>query len=186
MQVISRRLRLEGNFDFRYVAKRTPGFVGADLAALTKEAAAVAVTRIFRQLDAAAAATGAEAAMGSGDSGGAEGAPTQSGAAGASGVDGMLVDGGAEDGSRGANLGVGSGGGEDAGAVSVPTAWGNVAAAAAVVAQRLGCGPLTAVELRGLAITMSDFEAALPKVGFMLSVRSLRHPELRSRTKTAV
>lgn len=25
LQVISRRLRLEGNFDFHYVAKRTPG-----------------------------------------------------------------------------------------------------------------------------------------------------------------
>jgi SpoVK/Ycf46/Vps4 family AAA+-type ATPase len=34
------------------VAKRTPGFVGADLTALTKEAAAVAVMRAFRNLDA--------------------------------------------------------------------------------------------------------------------------------------
>jgi ribosome biogenesis ATPase len=48
--VISRRLRLEGNFDFHFVAKRTPGFVGADLSALCKEAAANAVTRIFLEL----------------------------------------------------------------------------------------------------------------------------------------
>ena len=33
--------------------QRTPGFVGADLAALAKEAAAVAVSRVFQQLEAA-------------------------------------------------------------------------------------------------------------------------------------
>lgn len=48
LQVISRKLRLEGNFDFMRVAKMTPGFVGADLTALCKEAAAIAVTRIFQ------------------------------------------------------------------------------------------------------------------------------------------
>eukprot|EP00850_Spirogloea_muscicola_P010750 SM000064S19772 [mRNA] locus=s64:476900:481462:- [translate_table: standard] len=46
-QVLSRRLRLEGDFDFQKIARRTPGFVGADLAALTKEAAGLAVRRIF-------------------------------------------------------------------------------------------------------------------------------------------
>ena len=51
MQVLSRRLRLSGDFNFHSIAKATPGFVGADLAALTKEAAAMAVTRIFQQLD---------------------------------------------------------------------------------------------------------------------------------------
>ena len=49
-QVLSRHLRLTGDFDFRSIAKLTPGFVGADLAALLKEAAAIAVTRIFDQL----------------------------------------------------------------------------------------------------------------------------------------
>ena len=48
MQVLSRRLRLTGDFDFEAVAKKTPGYVGADLAALVKEAAALAVNRIFR------------------------------------------------------------------------------------------------------------------------------------------
>jgi SpoVK/Ycf46/Vps4 family AAA+-type ATPase len=43
-------LRLTGDFDFASVARSTPGFVGADLMALTKEAAAVAVQRIFRRL----------------------------------------------------------------------------------------------------------------------------------------
>ena len=53
---MSRRLRLSGDFDFHAIAKLTPGFVGADLAALTKEAAAIAVTRIFQQLDGSASA----------------------------------------------------------------------------------------------------------------------------------
>ncbi|DBA66741.1 TPA: hypothetical protein ACH3X2_001890 [Trebouxia sp. C0005] len=52
LQVLSRRLRLSGDFNFHSIAKLTPGFVGADLAALLKEAAAIAVTRIFQQLDA--------------------------------------------------------------------------------------------------------------------------------------
>lgn len=54
--MLSRRLRLSGDFDFYAIAKLTPGFVGADLAALTKEAAAIAVTRIFQQLYSSAAA----------------------------------------------------------------------------------------------------------------------------------
>lgn len=49
--MLSRRLRLTGDFNFHSIAKATPGFVGADLAALTKEAAAMAVTRIFQQLN---------------------------------------------------------------------------------------------------------------------------------------
>ena len=57
--MLARRLRLEGDFDFKLVAQRTPGFVGADLEALTKEAAAIAVTRIFRELREAGAAAGA-------------------------------------------------------------------------------------------------------------------------------
>ena len=47
---------MAGDFDFERVARLTPGFVGADLAALTKEAAANAVTRIFPTLESAPAA----------------------------------------------------------------------------------------------------------------------------------
>ncbi|EIE24941.1 AAA-domain-containing protein [Coccomyxa subellipsoidea C-169] len=50
LQVLARRLRLDGDFDFAQVAVKTPGFVGADLTALIKEAAAIAVTRIFSEL----------------------------------------------------------------------------------------------------------------------------------------
>jgi ribosome biogenesis ATPase len=49
--VLTRPLRLAGEVDFAAVAARTPGFVGADLAALAKEAAALAVRRIFEQLE---------------------------------------------------------------------------------------------------------------------------------------
>ena len=55
-QVLVRRLRLAGGFDFERVARLTPGFVGADLAALTKEAAACAVARIFSSLERSPAA----------------------------------------------------------------------------------------------------------------------------------
>ena len=48
-QVLCRRLRLAGEVDFKAIAARTPGFVGADLRALTKEAAASAIQRIFKQ-----------------------------------------------------------------------------------------------------------------------------------------
>ncbi|KAH7622055.1 hypothetical protein Ndes2526B_g02879 [Nannochloris sp. 'desiccata'] len=59
LRVLSKRLRLSGDFDFKAVARRTPGFVGADLAALMKEAAALAVKRIFDELDELAAANAA-------------------------------------------------------------------------------------------------------------------------------
>ena len=50
LQVMCAKMKLEGDFDFALVARKTPGFVGADLEALTREAAAVAVTRIFSEL----------------------------------------------------------------------------------------------------------------------------------------
>ena len=50
-QVQAERLRLAGGFDFREIARLTPGFVGADLGALTQEAAAIAVRRAFAALE---------------------------------------------------------------------------------------------------------------------------------------
>jgi len=43
-------MRLEGNFDYKQLARKTPGYVGADIRSLCKEAAVVAVNRIFRTL----------------------------------------------------------------------------------------------------------------------------------------
>jgi len=50
LKVLCAKLRLEGDFDFTALAKATPGYVGADLAALTGAAGIIAVKRIFRQL----------------------------------------------------------------------------------------------------------------------------------------
>ncbi|EPZ32155.1 AAA+ ATPase domain-containing protein [Rozella allomycis CSF55] len=44
------REKLAGDFDFFSIAKRSPGFVGADLRSLTREAAINAVNRIFSNL----------------------------------------------------------------------------------------------------------------------------------------
>ena len=46
----SSKLRLEGDFDYIALAKATPGYVGADLAALTGAAGIIAVKRIFKQI----------------------------------------------------------------------------------------------------------------------------------------
>lgn len=101
-------IRLEGGFDFARIARYTPGFVGADLLALTKEAAAVAVARIFSKLLPAAPAPASP---------------------------------------------------DD------PTAAANPAAAAPPsLFGAGGRGPLTPKEMSGLAITMTDYEAALGRV----------------------
>jgi len=44
------KLRLHGTFDFNALAKATPGYVGADLSALTGAAGIIAVKRIFNSL----------------------------------------------------------------------------------------------------------------------------------------
>ena len=46
LSVLAKHLRLEGSFDFKFIARCTPGFVGADLAALTQEAGSIAIKRI--------------------------------------------------------------------------------------------------------------------------------------------
>jgi len=50
LKVMTSRMRLDGNFDFKVIAKRTPGYVGADIRSLTKEAAVIAINRIFKDL----------------------------------------------------------------------------------------------------------------------------------------
>ena len=60
------KLRLNGDFDYAFLAKSTPGYVGADLSALTGAAGVIAVKRIFEQLgeDTPIDLTTAEGAMG--------------------------------------------------------------------------------------------------------------------------
>ena len=50
LRVLSKKLRLAGDFDFRKLARMTPGFVGADLTALTAAAGVCAIKRIFNNL----------------------------------------------------------------------------------------------------------------------------------------
>ncbi|KAH8118087.1 ribosome biogenesis ATPase RIX7 [Phellopilus nigrolimitatus] len=50
LRVLCSKLRLEGSFNFQALANATPGYVGADLAAITGAAGVVAVKRIFQQL----------------------------------------------------------------------------------------------------------------------------------------
>ena len=50
LRVMCREMRVEAAVDWKEIAKKAVGYVGADLSALTKEAAVIAVNRIFRQL----------------------------------------------------------------------------------------------------------------------------------------
>eukprot|EP00474_Spongospora_subterranea_P010342 CRZ10800.1 hypothetical protein [Spongospora subterranea] len=47
LRVLTRRMRLEGEIDIKLLARKTAGYVGADLASLCKEAAVIAVSRAF-------------------------------------------------------------------------------------------------------------------------------------------
>ncbi|CAI9783721.1 unnamed protein product [Fraxinus pennsylvanica] len=49
LSILTRNLKVEGAFDLLKIAKSTPGFVGADLVALTKKAANLAMNRIIGQ-----------------------------------------------------------------------------------------------------------------------------------------
>lgn len=49
LSVLTRNLRLEGSFDLLKIARSTPGFVGADLAALANKAGNLAMKRIIDQ-----------------------------------------------------------------------------------------------------------------------------------------
>lgn len=50
MRVLCSKLRLSSEIDFRWLAKSTPGYVGADLTSLTTEAGVIAVKRIFEDI----------------------------------------------------------------------------------------------------------------------------------------
>lgn len=50
LRTMTKGMRLSGDFDFKKLAKLTPGYVGADVRSLTKEAAVIAINRIFRDV----------------------------------------------------------------------------------------------------------------------------------------
>jgi ribosome biogenesis ATPase len=48
LRVMTKEMRVAEDLDYKVLAKKTPGFVGADVRSLTKEAAVIAINRIFR------------------------------------------------------------------------------------------------------------------------------------------
>jgi len=50
LQTMTKSMRLSGDFDYKVLARKTPGYVGADVRSLTKEAAVIAINRIFRDV----------------------------------------------------------------------------------------------------------------------------------------
>ncbi|QSL66015.1 hypothetical protein MERGE_003152 [Pneumocystis wakefieldiae] len=50
LQTLLKKVRLSGDFDYRKLAKMTPGYVGADLSSLVTASGIVAIKRIFRLL----------------------------------------------------------------------------------------------------------------------------------------
>jgi hypothetical protein len=178
LRVLTRPLRLSGGFDHAAVARRTPGFVGADLAALTKEAAASAVTRIFRRLDGDAAAAAAAGALVAGQQQQQQEQQQQQQEQQQQEQQQQEQEQQQEqqqqeqqqqeqqNGSSIARAGE-----QQQGPATTPPSALTPAPALAPPGPppgpppgRLGGGPLTAAELWGLSITMADFEAALPKV----------------------
>ena len=56
LRVLCKKLRFFGDFDYKTLAKMTPGYVGADLQALTTEAGTIATQRIISRLQSSVAA----------------------------------------------------------------------------------------------------------------------------------
>eukprot|EP00980_Cylindrotheca_fusiformis_P010633 scaffold2366_cov115-Cylindrotheca_fusiformis.AAC.7 len=50
LKTMTKDMRLSGDFDFKVLARKTPGYVGADVRSLTKEAAVIAINRIFKDV----------------------------------------------------------------------------------------------------------------------------------------
>jgi ribosome biogenesis ATPase len=48
MKILTRSMRLRADFNFKELVKLTPGYVGADLTTLCKEASILAVERIIK------------------------------------------------------------------------------------------------------------------------------------------
>ena len=147
LRVLTRKLRLSGTCDVLDLASRTPGYVGADLEALAKEAAASAATRIFSRLD------GSDGGNGGGEEGGSAAAAA---AAAPVPMEGVVAVAGEEEAKE-------SGGAATAAAPS-PSSLSAPASITPPTPSRLGAGPLTHLELASLSIEPADFEAALQRV----------------------
>lgn len=50
IKTMTKGMKLSGDFNYKMLARNTPGYVGADIKSLTKEAAVVAIERIFKDV----------------------------------------------------------------------------------------------------------------------------------------
>jgi ribosome biogenesis ATPase len=50
LKTMTQAMRLSGDMDYKVLARKTPGFVGADMRSLAKEAAVLAINRIFKDV----------------------------------------------------------------------------------------------------------------------------------------
>lgn len=50
LKTMTKNMKLSGDFNFKELARITPGYVGADVRSLTKEAAVIAINRIFKNV----------------------------------------------------------------------------------------------------------------------------------------
>ena len=50
LKTMTKNMKLDGDFDLKVLARQTPGYVGADIRSLTKEAAVIAINRIFKDV----------------------------------------------------------------------------------------------------------------------------------------
>mmetsp|Transcript_11754 Transcript_11754/g.33767 ORF Transcript_11754/g.33767 Transcript_11754/m.33767 type:complete len:840 (-) Transcript_11754:1601-4120(-) len=50
LKTMTKNMKLGGDFNLKVLARRTPGYVGADVRSLTKEAAVIAINRIFKNV----------------------------------------------------------------------------------------------------------------------------------------
>lgn len=50
LKTMTKDMKLEGDFNLKALARLTPGYVGADIRSLTKEAAVIAINRIFKDV----------------------------------------------------------------------------------------------------------------------------------------
>ena len=50
LKTMTKNMKLSGDFNLKVLARRTPGYVGADVRSLTKEAAVIAINRIFKNV----------------------------------------------------------------------------------------------------------------------------------------
>ncbi|EGZ24816.1 hypothetical protein PHYSODRAFT_554855 [Phytophthora sojae] len=139
LRVLARKMTLEGDFDFAALARRTPGYVGADLVSLTKEAAVGAVNRIFTNINAVKTITAEVDAT-------SVSAETETSDAGTS-DDAMEVD-----------------ATQEKAAEKEKDVEEKKDAPSAADDLRAQVEPFTEEQLAPLSITMADFEAAIPKV----------------------